>query len=121
MIMLSKVIRTTAALAALAVASMAYTAAAAKPDAVQESCFLSTSWKSWSPAASGDALYFRVNINDIYRVDLSPGSHARRGAGEFLVNQLRGSAWICSPLDLDLAISDDMGFRRPLIATGLRK
>jgi hypothetical protein len=100
---------------------MACTAAAAKAAVGKESCFVSSSWKGWSPAAGGDALYLRVNINDIYRVELTPGSHARRGAGDFLVNQLRGSAWICSPLDLDLAISDDMGFHRPLIATGLRK
>jgi hypothetical protein len=96
----------------------ASTEAAAKP---QNSCFTSNSWNGWSTAASGDALYLRVNIRDIYRVDLTPGSHARRYADQFLVNTVRGSNWICSPLDLDLYISDHQGFRQPLIARGLRK
>lgn len=94
------------------------TPAATKPG---NSCFLSSSWQNWTTTADGDALYLRVNINDIYRVDLTPGTHARRYADQFLVNTVRGSSWICSPLDLDLMISDHQGFRQPLIARGLRK
>jgi hypothetical protein len=105
------------ALAALGVGA----SAEAKPDDTGRACFASTQWRGWQPTANGDALYLKVGLKDVYRVDLSPGAHARRGPGDFLVTKSRGSNWICSALDLDLSISDDMGFRRPLIATNLRK
>ena len=87
------------------------------------SCFATNTWRSWSVPASGkgDVILLRINNNDVYRVDLSPGSHARKGPGEFLVNHVRGSNWICSAIDLDLTLSDDLGFRQPLIATSMRK
>ena len=42
-------------------------------------------------------------------------------AVNFLVSQVRGSNWICGPLDLDLQLSDHNGFRQGLIARSLRK
>jgi hypothetical protein len=117
-IMRSRLIAIAAALSALAAV---HTAAQAKPEASTNSCFLSSDWKGWTTTAAGDALYLRVSLNDIYRVELARGSRAHRYAGEFLVNHVRGSNWICSALDLDLAIADDHGFRQPLIATGLRR
>jgi hypothetical protein len=103
-------------------AAQATPAAKAGPAAKHgASCFASSNWNGWTAATGGDRLYLRVGVKDIYQVELSPGSHARKMPGEFLVNQVRGTSWICSPLDLDLAIADDHGFRRPLIATGLRK
>jgi hypothetical protein len=112
-----------ASLAAVAaLAAGAVLPAAASADApVRTSCFSTTSWQGWTAAKNGDALYLKVRSNEVYRVDLTPGSHARRGPGDFLVNQVHGSNWICSALDLNLSISDDMGFRRPLIATNLRR
>jgi hypothetical protein len=95
--------------------------AADKPAPAQRDCFLSNNWEGWSAPGDGDALLLRVGLHDIYRVDLTPGSHARRGPGEFLVNRIRGSNWICSHLDLDLTISDPQGFRSALIARSLRK
>ncbi|MGH6951325.1 MAG: DUF6491 family protein [Vitreimonas sp.] len=84
-------------------------------------CFLSRNWQGWSVAPEGDALYLRMQGGDIYRAELGPNARVRRHLGEFLVNEVRGSSWICTALDLDLAISDTNGFSRPLIATGLRK
>lgn len=66
-------------------------------------------------------LYLRFGLHDIYRVDLTPGSRVRKDPDTFLVNRLRGSNWICSPLDLDLTLSDRQGFRQPLIARSRRK
>jgi hypothetical protein len=109
-----------AAIAALGLAAPEARASTEAP-AKSTSCFTSSSWNGWSTAAGGDALYLRVNLKDVYRVDLTPGTHARRYGDQFLVNNVRGSNWICSPLDLDLAISDHHGFRQPLIARGLRK
>lgn len=88
---------------------------------VARDCFLSRNWQGWSVAPEGDALYLRMQGGDIYRVQLGPGARVRRHPGEFLVNEVRGSSWICSALDLDLALSDYHGFSRPLIATAMRK
>jgi hypothetical protein len=109
-----------AAAAAAAVGGFAHASTEA-PAKSKNNCFVSSSWNGWSTTADGDALYLRINLKDIYRVDLTPGTHARRYADQFLVNTVRGSNWICSPLDLDLVISDHNGFRQPLIARGLRK
>jgi hypothetical protein len=119
--MSNKLMPVLAAAAALALMSQTPAAAAATATPGRDACFASSSWSGWTASQAGDALYLRVGLRDVYRVQLSPGAAARKNAGEFLVSQVRGSNWICSPLDLDLAISDDHGFRRPLIATGLRK
>lgn len=107
--------------AALTLALAATVGRAATPEP-REHCFpAGGSWSSWSAAGNGDVLYLRVHINDIYRVDLTPGSHAYKSPGYFLVNVVRGSGWICSANDLDLSLNSDYGFRRPLIAVSMRK
>jgi hypothetical protein len=97
------------------------TAAGAEPRSKSDPCFLSSAWRGWSAPGDGDVLYLRVHLHDIYRVDLTPGAHVRRYPDYFLVNRVRGSDWICSPLDLDLTLSDHAGFQQPLIARSLRK
>jgi hypothetical protein len=118
--MKSHLIRTLAA-AAAAIAAAGAGSAQASPAGPHESCFTPSQWQSWSAAASGDVLYLKVAVNDIYRVDLAHGSGARRDSDKFLVNDQRGSNWICSALDLDLSIADTYGFKKPLIATAMRK
>ncbi len=94
---------------------------AADAPAPARDCFISSSWHGWSAAREGDALYLRVHGDEIYRVDLTPGVHVHRYGGDYLVSQIRGSSWICSALDLDLALTDYDGFSRALVATNLRK
>jgi hypothetical protein len=106
-------------IAIVVAAAFACSAAAAAP--TDRPCFASNSWDGWNASADGDALYLRVSMRDIYRVELTPGSHVRKDGFRFLINQVRGSNWICSPLDLDLTLSDHNGFREPLIARSLRK
>jgi hypothetical protein len=108
-------------LAAALLATAGAAAAAAPDQTAKDACFLSNSWKGWTAPGDGDFLYLRINLNDIYRVDLTPGTHVRKGADNFLVSEVRGSNWICTPLDLDLQLSDHNGFRQPLIARSLRK
>ncbi|CAN7664595.1 hypothetical protein LJR225_005315 [Phenylobacterium sp. LjRoot225] len=109
------------ALAAALVLAFAATTVQAAPER-RESCFpAGGSWTGWSAPGNGDVLYLRVHINDIYRVDLTPGSRVYKSPGYFLVNRVRGSGWICSPLDLNLTLSSDYGFRKPLIAVAMRK
>jgi hypothetical protein len=109
------------ALLAIALIFMPAAASAAQEDARGRECFLSNDWRGWSAAPEGNALYLRMNNDDVFRVDLAPGSRVRERGGQFLVNQVRGSSWICNALDLDLAISDYNGFSRPLFPTELRK
>jgi hypothetical protein len=108
----------TALVAALLAATGAN--AAADPKAPRD-CFRSVDWEGWSAPAGGDMLLLRVHLHDVYRVDLLPGSHVRKDGDRFLVNRVRGSSWICSPLDLDLTISDHHGFQEPLFPRAIRK
>ena len=109
-------------LAAALFTAASTTVATAAPDRHPErACFASNSWQGWSAPRDGDALYLRVGVHDIYRVELTPGTRVRHDGDRFLVNQVRGSNWICSHLDLDLTLSDHHGFREPLIARSLRK
>src|SRR6266702_1063693 len=96
-------------------------AAAATDRPTDRPCFASNNWDGWNASADGDALYLRVSMRDIYRVELTVGSHVRKDGFRFLINQVRGSNWLCSPPDLDLTLSDHNGFREPLIARSLRK
>lgn len=91
------------------------------PAAAREDCFHSNNWRSWSAPRGEQALYIRVKQNDVFRVDLSPGSTVRDYGGEYLINEVHGSGWVCSAIDLDLKVSDYNGFSRGIIATGLRK
>jgi hypothetical protein len=109
-------------LVALGAAALTATAAQAadKPTAGRD-CFLSRNWEGWSAPGESDFILLRVGIHDVYRVDLTPGTRVRKDPDRFLVNELRGSSWICSPLDLDLQIADHHGFREPLIARSIRR
>jgi hypothetical protein len=107
---------------AAAIVSLFASAANATPDQPpSRECFASSNWQGWNASADGNTLYLRVTGNDVYRVELTPGAPVRKSAGYFLVNQVRGSNWICSPLDLDLTLSDEHGLRRPLIARSLQR
>jgi hypothetical protein len=113
--------RLATSIAALAVVGLAATAQADAGGKPSRPCFLSNAWQGWSAPGDGDVLLLRVNLHDIYRVELTPGSHVRRFPDYFLISRIRGSSWICSPLDLDLSLSDQHGFKQPLIARSLRK
>jgi hypothetical protein len=106
-----------ALIAAAGVASAANAEAVARP---ASKCFFSTSWRGWS-SPSPDVLYLKVNLRDVYKVDLAGHrSSSLKRAGYFLVNEMHGSNTICSALDLDLAVSDGHGFYEPLIARSIR-
>jgi len=108
-------------LAVALLAAAGATAATAASERKSEACFASNTWDGWSAPGDANILYLRIGLHDIYKVELTPGTRVRKGADNFLVNQVRGSNWICSPLDLDLSLSDHHGFRQPLIARSLRK
>jgi hypothetical protein len=106
--------------ALLAVAATSASAGTTSP--ATNSCFATKDWRGWTAPGDGDALYLRVGTREIYRVELLPGSHVRKRSDTILFNRVRGSSWICSPLDLDLTLADrDIGFRQSLIARSIRK
>ena len=92
--------------------------AASKP--ATHKCFFITEWQGWS-SPSPTVLYLKVN-SDIYRVDLSVGSDLLRSPGMHLNSKLNDNSSICTPLDLDLEISDELGaMRERLIAKAITK
>jgi hypothetical protein len=103
--------------AALALASVlgiagASAAADSAPAQKAQSCFLSSQWTDWK-SPSPNVIYLKIDFHRVYRLDLSAGS------SELQVSVIRGSDWICSPLDLQLEVSDMNGFREPLIVKAI--
>jgi hypothetical protein len=83
-------------------------------------CFSSTQWRGWSSPIE-DVVYLRVGVNDIYRLDLLPGSGRIDSGGRFIISEVRGSNRICSANDLQLWTADTIGFRTPLFPRAIRK
>lgn len=98
---------------ALAGAAAAQDTTAAKPAKPARQCFYLSDWRGWS-APDKDTLYLKVRGKDVYKVDLAYGSNQLTWPGTHLVSVVRGVDSVCSPLDLDLRVSD--GF----IATPIR-
>jgi hypothetical protein len=63
----------------------------------------------------------KVRGRDVYRVDLAYGSNQLTWPGTHLVSVVRGPDSICHPLDLDLRVSDGMGFAIPIRAKTITK
>lgn len=83
------------------------------------SCFFSRDWDGWR-SPDDHTIYFRVRLHDVYRVDLSAGSNMLTDPSNHLVSVMRGTNTVCSPLDLDLKVSDGH-ISVPLIATKITK
>jgi len=87
----------------------------------QHPCFFINQWQGWH-APNANTIYIRVNLRDIYRIDLSAGSQELTWPGSYhLVSRVQGSDSVCGPLDLQLALADGHGFYQPLIAKDLVK
>jgi hypothetical protein len=62
-----------------------------------------------------------VRNRDVYQVDLSHGTSQLTSPGVHLVSIVRGVDTVCSPLDLDLRVSDGFGFAMPIMAKSITK
>jgi hypothetical protein len=91
--------------------------AAPKP---ARACFSLSDWSGWS-APDKDTLLMRVRNRDVYRVDLSHGTSQLTSPGVHIVSIVRGSDQICRPIDLDLRVSDGMGFAMPIMAKSITR
>ena len=114
-------VRSTLIGGALALATtLGLSAAPAAADS-RSPCFFINQWQGWR-ADGPNVIYLRVNLRDIYRVDLSAGSQELTWPGSYhLVSKVVGSSSICTPLDLQLAVADGHGFYQPLIVKSLYK
>jgi hypothetical protein len=110
------------ALAATALAGVASAATAPAPSApaANRTCFFTRNWESWK-APDANTLYLKVFMHDIYRVDLSSGSDMLTWPDSHLINKVRGTDSVCSPIDLDLSVSNGSGIRVFLIAKAITK
>jgi hypothetical protein len=100
-------------------AGSAPAAAAPKPGA---NCFLSTQWQGWR-APNPSVIFVRVNVNDVWRFDLSAPSQQLMYPSVHLFSEIRGSPWICSQLDLQMYVVDDSRsrIREPLFVKSITK
>jgi hypothetical protein len=106
----------TAALAtALAAGATCLGAAPAMADAANhQSCFLSSNWTGWK-SPDPNTIYLRVDVNRVFRIGLAHPSYSLNDPSVHLVSVIRGSSWICTPLDLQLKVADTHGsLREPL-------
>ena len=104
-------------IAALVLGSAASSASA--DTASHSACFLTTNWDGWkSPDPS--TILVRVQMHRVFRLELAHPSTQLNDPSVHLLNQVRGSAWICAPIDLDLSVVDDRGrMREPLFVKGM--
>jgi hypothetical protein len=94
--------------------------AAADP-AGSNHCFLSRNWEGWK-SPDPNTIYVRVSVDTYYRFDLSAGSDQLKGPGVHLVTDIRGTSWICDPLDMRLYVVDNHGaFREPLFVKAITR
>lgn len=115
--------RLSALCASLALAGslgLASQAASATPAHI-DSCFLANDWEGWK-SPNPNVIYVRVGVSRIYQLDLAAGSNQLQEPDMHLVSKIRGSNWICSPLDLQLQLADNHGaFEEPLFVKSMRK
>lgn len=110
----------TTTLIGLAAASMLGLAADAQPSTKPApSCFFSIDWNGWKASPDSKSIYIRVGIHDIYRLDLSAACPELQMPDARLITKIRGSDSICSPLDIDLRVSDMHGFATPCIVSAI--
>ena len=129
----SAILGVAAGMALLTIAGVAW---ADPPKDSATPCFYITEWRGWK-SPSPNVIYLGVNMHDVYRVDLSAGSRLLQAPDVHLVSRTRGPDTVCSAIDLQLEVSDDIGvqgrfgagigggfgggMREPLIASKLTK
>jgi hypothetical protein len=98
--------------AALAAGVLCVGAAPALADtANRQACFLSSDWTNWK-SPDPNTIFLRISVNRIFRLDLAHPSYSLNDPSVHLVSVIRGSSWICNPIDLQLRVADTRGIMR---------
>ena len=82
-------------------------------------CFSPRDWNGWTLSPDAKSMYIRTGVGSTHRLDFAGACRAAQGVGVHLVTRVRGGSSVCSPLDLDLKVSDGRGFAFPCIVTGI--
>jgi len=78
-------------------------------------CFYVNEFQSWR-APDDKTIYIRVNLDRYYRLDLSGTCQALLWPGSHLIMNVRGPDTICSAIDWDLKVNEDIhGIAEPCI------
>ncbi len=88
-------------------------------ESVPSQCFDTRDWNGWTVSPDGKSMYIRTRVRDVYRLDFSGTCREARDIGVHLVTRIHGSSRVCSPLDLDLKVSDGHGFATPCIVSNI--
>ena len=80
---------------------------------------VSRDWSGWR-SPNDKTIYLRVNVRDIYQVDLSGGSSLLMWPDSHLINDVHGPDSVCAPIDLDLKVANDH-FVEPLFVKAITK
>jgi hypothetical protein len=79
-------------------------------------CFESHDWQGWK-APNAKTMYINVQNHNVYRIDFSGSCPELLYPDAHLITEIHGSSQICSPVDLDLKVSDTRGFATPCIVS----
>jgi hypothetical protein len=114
--MLSKLLST-----ALVTGLLGLAAPPALADSAGQACFYPNQWQNWT-SPSPEVIYLRVNVNDVYRLDVVGGGTSQlQYPGAHLISDYHGTAIVCSPVDLDLYVAASHGTRVPVIVKSMTK
>ncbi len=92
----------------------------AHADEPHQDCFRMSEWRGWR-ASGNQAMYFRVAMHDVFRIELASSAALLQAPIMHLVSQVRGGDLVCSAIDLDLKLADDHGMTEPLFVQSIRK
>jgi len=88
--------------------------AAAQGGAARQ-CFFTRDWRGWR-AVDRNALHARIGVNRVVRIEFDRGCPGLTSAGARLVTS-SVTGQVCSPLDLDVRVSNPPGFATPCIVS----
>jgi len=100
--------------------ALAAVAAAALPAAAQPGrCFYVNEWYGWK-AADDHTIYLNIGNNRVFRVDMA-GACPELTLGDSRIVSIdrSGSGLVCTPLDLDIHVSQGGGITSACIVHGL--
>ena len=106
------------AIAAVGAIGLMAAPALAHAAAMTGRCFAANQWQGWS-APNPSEILIRVNLHDIYRLELTAPTPELQYPDVHLDTVFQGSDWVCTPLDLQMWVSDQQGFREPLIVRSI--
>jgi len=106
------------AVAAVGAAALLAAPAPGHAAAMSGHCFAANQWQGWS-APNPSEILIRVNLHDIYRLELTAPTPELQFPDVHLDTVFEGSDWVCTPLDLQMWVSDQQGFREPLIVKSI--